>query len=236
MTVGSVDNARSGSVFITDYDRGIITTLGGVTSTDGSSYVIKNIPGVHAPPNYEGVPIYFDKGDDTIQTQILPSFVIRRDSMTPAMSRWHLGAIEYSVPAINAVPVTVVHPITGEVIATGWDRYEQKPQAVPFDLTYNIEIRARFRNNLDVAANAMLLHAMRVYQPYTRVAIKDSLNDTRYYTAFTESQTAADIMSNISDRENNFNLSVRIEAELDLNDPYVVSVMKTFVSTNLTVR
>jgi hypothetical protein len=111
------------------------------------------------------------------------------------------------------------------VIAQGFDTYELKSQAVPYDLLYTIEIRARYRNNLKVEGMKMFRYVMSRYQPYTQVAVTDSLGDTRYYDAFNETETAVDIMPDIEGKEANFNVTLRVEGELDLNDPNKIRVV-----------
>ena len=214
---------RTGGVFLDDFDRGVIVTMGGEIMGDGEDtyYAIKNVPGVEAPPDFEGVPIYFSLSDEVLQERILPSWIVRRDSITPAMSRWHQGMIPYRIPAPGAKLVEVINPRTGEVSATGYTEYEQKVQEVPFDFLYNIQIRTRYRNNLGVAALKMLRFTLRTYQPYTQVLVIDSEGKRRSYDAFMETPSAQDTMTTVADREIKFNITLRVEGELDLNDPFV---------------
>lgn len=228
-TVLSRDNERTGDIWITDFDRGVITTLGGCVNTIGDMYVI-DVPGVSPPPptgetEFEGVPVYFAFPDEVIDPKILPSFVVRRDDITPAMSRWHPGAQQYNVPTANANPVDINNPRTGDLIASGFDKYEDKSQAVPFDLMYTIQIRARYRNNLKVEAMKMLHHTLKRYPPYSIVYVKDSNDEVRSYTAFMESPSALDTKPDVAGRETNFNVTLRVEAELDLKDPVVSTAL-----------
>ncbi len=82
----------------------------------------------------------------------------------------------------------------------------------------------------------MLQYLMKHYQPYTRVGVLDSLGELRYYNAFTESPSGVDIMPDITGKEANFNLTLRVEGELDLNDPFVVKSMSKLATLNLTPR
>lgn len=223
---------RTGQVFIEDFDRGVVQTLGAVVNCAGDTYVIKDIPGVCPPPDAEGVPVYFAFSDETYDKKILPSFVIRRDSVSPAMSRWHLGSVSYTVPAKGATQLVARNPRTGDVIATGYDSYEEQDQAVPFDILYTIQIRARFRNNLQVEGLKMLRYAMRIYQPYTMVRVNDSLGEVRTYDAFMESPSAVDVRQDVAGREANWNLSLRVEAELDLNDPFAIKTLTSLPTIN----
>jgi len=232
----SQENERNGDVWLSDFDRGVITTLGGVVNTIGDMYVV-DVLGVSPPPptgniEFEGIPIYFAFPDETIDPKILPSFVIRRDDITPAMSRWHPGNEQYRVPATSASPVTILNPRTGDTMAEGFDQYENKAQAVPFDLMYTIQIRARYRNNLKVEAMQMLRHTLKRYPPYTTVYLKDSNDDLRSYTAFMESPSALDTKPDVAGRETNFNITLRVEAELDLNDPVVQRAMSGLPTVN----
>jgi len=216
---------RTGIVGLVAFDRGVVETLGSIVNDIGDTYIIPEIPNVSPPPEYQGVPVYFAFPDETIDHKILPSFVIRRDSISWAMARWHLGNTQYRVPAPNAHQSTVYHPITGQPLKTGFDKYEEKDQAIPTDLLYTIQIRARYRNNLGVEGMQMLDYALRKYQPYTTVYIRDSLGDTRGYDAFNESPNAVDAMTDVANRTTSFNISLRVEAELDLNDPYTVAAL-----------
>ena len=236
MHVLSKDNARTGDVWLSDFDRGVITSLGGVVNTVGDMYVV-DVPGVSPPPQtgeieFEGIPVYFAFPDETIDPKILPSFVVRRDEMTPAMSRWHPGNQQYQVPAPGANSVTITNPRTGDTIATGFDSYEDKSQAVPFDLLYTVQIRARYRNNLKVEAMQMLRFTLKRFPPYCTVYIKDSEGDLRSYTTFMESPSALDTKPDVAGRETNFNVTLRIEAELDLNDPQLRKAMTSLPTFN----
>jgi hypothetical protein len=211
---------RTGEVALEDFDRGVVVTLGGEVNSAGTAYVIKNVPGTSAPPDFDGIPIYFAFPDEVLEDLILPCWVVRRDSITPAMSRWHQGMRPYRIPAPGATTVEVTHPVTGEVTATGFSHYEESVQAVPFDLLYNIQIRARYRNNLRVPAMKMLTFTLKRYQPYTQVEVMDTMDKRRTYDAFMETPAAQDTQTNVADREIRFNVTLRVEAELDLNDPY----------------
>lgn len=231
-------STRTGIVFIQDFDRGVIESLGAVQDSKSQRYVINNIDGVSTPPSnadisYEGIPVFFAWPDDVIDEKIVPAFVIRRDDMSPAMARWHLGSQQYWIPAPDSTPIAVKNRITGDVVATGYSDYEYQDQAVPFDLTYTIQIRARYRNNLRVEGLKMLRYLMRTYQPYTRIFVKDSLNATRTYDAFVENPSVFDDVTDIATRMTGFNILMRVEAELDLNDPVVTKVLAGYPQINM---
>lgn len=230
----------TGTVGLRHFDQGVVETLGAVVV--GDNYYLtaheKLRPGLVIPdgpmrptPGKTGIPVTFAYPDETYEHWRMPCIVIRRDDLTPAMQRWHPGAQQYRAPAPGALPITVTD---GRRTVSGWDRYEQLPQAVPFDITYTISIMARYRGigvNQPVGevldgtaspkaqANALLDHVMRVYQPYSKVIVRDSIGDLRSYEAFMEAMSHLDQVAEVTDRVIGFAVTVRVEAELDLNDP-----------------
>lgn len=226
---------RTGEVLLEDFDRGVVVTLGGVVNEAETHYVIKDVPGISAPPDFEGVPVYFAFPDEVLEDLILPCWVVRRDSISPAMSRWHQQMLTYRIPAPGAREITVTNPRTGEVTATGYSHYEQKNQATPFDLLYNIQIRARYRNNLEVPAMKMLTFTLRQYPPYCQVEVMDTMEKRRTYDAFMETPSAQDTQTNVADREIRFNVTLRVEAELDLSDPYVQRALGENPTVNMSI-
>jgi hypothetical protein len=59
---------------------------------------------------------------------------------------------------------------------------------------------------------------MRTYQPYCEVRIRDSIGDVRGYESFCEGPSHLDEVSEVVERVIGFALTLRVEAELDLND------------------
>lgn len=68
-------------------------------------------------------------------------------------------------------------------------------------------------------------YAVRKYQPYTTLYLKDSIGDVRSYDAFNESPNPQDSKTDVANRSINFNISLRVEAEIDLNDPYTIQAL-----------
>jgi len=67
--------------------------------------------------------------------------------------------------------------------------------------------------------NQLLDYVLRIYAPYCTVAVSDSLGDLRSYHAFMESISHLDELGEVTGRMIGFALTLRVEAELDLNDP-----------------
>jgi hypothetical protein len=132
--------ARTGTVSLRDFDQGVVETLGAVAGAD--AYYL-TIPGVDPPPKMPGLPVVYSFPEDTQIHHFIPSLLVRRDTMDPAMQRWHPGSGQYRAPGDGALPRKIAMP--GGVVVQGYDRYEELAQAIPFDFGYTIQIYARHR-------------------------------------------------------------------------------------------
>jgi hypothetical protein len=217
--------ARNGEVGLREFDEGVKLTLG-ATVIDSNYYIpvgegaLKN---VCPPRGLPGIPLIFNMPDDTVEEFKLPQIVIRREDISPANQRWHsTGAQKYRAPAFGASPLTVTLPGGREV--SGWDAYEDAPQAKPFDITYSIVVMARNRGGRNESgprnqANALFHHMMRCFPPYGLLFVVDTIGDLRTYEAFAESASIEDEILEVTGRQVGFVLSLRVEAEIDLDDP-----------------
>lgn len=102
------------------------------------------------------------------------------------------------------------------------------PQAIPYDIMYQISVRARFRgapgNRNQV--NALFGHVMRVFPPYSKIDVVDSIGDLRGYEAFNEGISNIDVIAEVQDRTLGMALTIRVEGELDLKDPQTVPTVR----------
>ena len=218
--LGFQDN---GIVTLRDFDAGVIETLKAVPTKENgiNGYFIPyETIGVEAPPGLPGIPVVFAYPEDQFQRYKLPMIVVRRDSMEAAMQRWHPGATQFRAPAKNADPLTVGANI-------GYTKMNSRPQAVPYDLLYTIIIVSKYRgggeksNTAPIAhLNALLWHVQKIYPPYSKVYVKDSTGDYRSYSVFVDNITSSDESIAVADRVVGFEMPIRIEGELDLNDAY----------------
>lgn len=207
--------ARVGEVNLRDFDQGVVETLGATIT--GDNYFL-SISGVSPPPGSPGVPVTFANPEDIFEKWKIPVLVIARDDISPAMSRWHPGLGEYSAPARGANPVSITTPAG---TFARFDRYEEQMQAVPFDIMYTLSIQARYRSSLQNMSNAILKYVLKVYTPYCRVLVKDSLGDVRSYDAFMEGISSLDEVREVTERQMGFAVTLRVEGELNLPDPEV---------------
>jgi hypothetical protein len=255
----TLGTSPAGFVGLRNFDEGVVRTLKAeVHESDTgkgprSNYFIssKLLP-VTPPPGLPGVPITFSHPEDVWERYRQPVIVIRRDDISPAMSRWHPGMVTWRAPAVGAQPleVTLGAGTFTETTLKGFDAYEEKQQAVPFDITYTISILARHRGKGPIPprndptgftgaagsprnqVNKILDYVLRIYAPFSQVLVRDSLDDIRRYSSFMEAISHLDEVPEVTERVLGFALTLRVEAELDLGDP----VTRKAVSSPLTIR
>jgi hypothetical protein len=231
--------ARTGFVNLRSFDEGVVETMGatldegqsdyflhlGDVSTDG----IDPLPSSHfhrgpvdPRPGLPAIPVTFSFPEEVFKKYSIPMILVRRDDVAPALERWHPGMLQYRTTGRGALPV-VYQPTPNMTPQEGFDRAEQVEQAAPFDLSYTVSIVARNRGSAGIRnqANRVFDHVLRIYQPYCRVLVRDSIGDMRSYSAFMEGVSHLDEVAEVTDRVIGFAISLRIEGELDLNDPVI---------------
>jgi hypothetical protein len=211
-------DGRTGRVRLEDFDVGVATTIGSVLvniERDGElvqTYAV-GIEGVTGPDEYEGlIPVSMADPEDAFQDQFLPQIVISRGAISPAMARWFPGGFEYQVPARNA------EQIPGPGGRSMPTLVEKKYWTYPFEITYDLHLRAKLRWQAD----RMLFHVGRYYWAYGQIFLRDSEGEERGYYAFAESIDSLSEITDIADRLQGHTISLRVEAELDFQEPVVL--------------
>jgi len=212
-----VAGGRTGRVFLRNFDEGVVTTLGGelvLIELDGEQvqdYAVR-INGVQGPEAWGGmVPVIFQNPEDVYQDGVMPHIAVSRTAITPAMNRWNPMGRAYMVPAGDG------ETHRGSDGQQYPKRVEIATYPYPYDISYDLHLRGRRRSEADL----MLLHVGRYFFPYGQVFLKDSEGDERGYYAFQESIDNLDEVAAIADRTLGHTLSLRVEAELDFNDPWI---------------
>lgn len=212
---------RNGSVFIREFDQGIVTTLGAtlIEDKDGQGNYYVNIPNVAPPIDKPGIPVVFAFPEDVWDKHFLPSFVVRRDDIVSAMERWHPGEYQYRVPATTAHPVEVTLP--GQGVVTNWTEREELVQAEPVDILYTVSVMARHRQGINgrLEANEMFRWVLARFNHYGALLVYDSLGDSRTYEVFREGISNLDGLVDVTGRTIGYAVSLRVEAELDIHAP-----------------
>ena len=230
--------APNGEVTIEDFDRGVVETLGAVirefprlegravrSLPDEAYFLI--IDTVRPPPGLPGVPVYFGDGEDVAERTLVPYVLVKPAGLTPAMHRFHPTTAEYRAPAPTARMV-------GASGRLGADRFVEKQQAHPFDISYTIDVIAKRRTTARSrergasplpetveggSGNSLLQWVLQVYPAYCGVNVLDTAGDYRVYSAFMEGVTRLDQATEVGDRVVGFSLTLRVEGELDLDPP-----------------
>ena len=267
IAVGNLERRAEGTsptgiVGLRNFDAGVVKTIGGevhdVDTGKGlhSNYYLPptDVLPVEPAPGLPGIPITFSHPEDVYARYRQPVIVVRRDDLSPAMSRWHPGHKSYRAPAQKAKPVSVTFdPGTRvERSVSGFDSYETKDTGVPFDVTYTITILARHRGKGPLPkkgvptgftgaagsprnqVNLLLDHVLRRTAPYCQIFVEDSLGDLRKYSGFMEAVSHLDEVPEVTERVLGFAVTLRVEAELDLSDPVVHQAVQT-LTTRTTV-
>lgn len=225
-------DGRTGLVFLEDYDVGLATTIGGelidvVFDREKASVFALRVPGVTGPDFYEGlVPIIMEAPEDAFVANLLPQIVIARGSITPDMARWFPGGREYMVPAHRAETVEASYSGLGErsrdqsTIRTGVkgpSKVEIKAWALPFEISYDLHVRARLRSQADKLFRVLGA----VLWKFGQIRLRDSEGDERGYYAFLESIDQLSDIGDIAERMMGHTFSLRVEAELDFHEPFL---------------
>ena len=223
--------APNGEVYLDDFDRGVIETLGAtVEEYDGPrgsklrAHFWK-LPSVQSPPGYPGVPVILGPAEDYHRYKI-PYILVVPSNPQAALQRWHPGMIEYRAPAPGARPLTVAG-------RTGFDRYVEKQQAHPFDLPYTLSIITK-RATMPQASsrgpdhgpvgrveggssNQLLTEVLRVYPAQFGMNVLDSAQDYRTYSGSMTGISRTDRTNEPGDRVMGYDVSIVIYGELDLD-------------------
>lgn len=234
---------QTGTVGIRNFDEGMVLTLGAFVEDNEQGvpkYWVKVNSGeggdvVCGPPGSPGVPVVFAIPEDTTQDFKYPFILVQRSDITAAMERWQPAATQYRAPAKGALPASVTTPF-GTV--SGFSKMEQLAQAIPFDITYTVQVRGRYRGSTGQRnqVNGLFAHVLRIFPPYGKVNVIDSIGDLRGYEAFNEGIANLDQAGEVGDRELGYALTIRVEAELDLKDPVTIQTVKrplTISTSNL---
>jgi hypothetical protein len=218
---------RTGLVFLEDFDLGLARTIGAKLTPielDGevTQVFAVDIPGVAGPDLYQGlVPVQMSEAEDVYADMVLPQIVIFRTAINPAMQRWFPGGYEYQTPAKNAQTVTAGNGVQGPSLV------ERKDWTLPYDISYDIHIRCRRR----FQADRILLYLQRYVWAYGQIYLTDSEGDERGYYAFKESVDQLNELTDISDRSVGHTISLRVEAELDSKNPYILKTQYNIVDS-----
>jgi hypothetical protein len=221
-------NEKIGDVFIREYDVGMYLTLG-AEKINGRRYIPQNkLPGVTPPLFSEftgdeaqigqpmpGIPVIFGNPSTAVQRYLIPCIRIKREDPSPALERWHSEHLKYRAPADGQSKVTVNY--RGQDIE-GYSKYEEQKGAPTTDIPYTLTIESAGKK-ARTHAQAMLKYCMKFFWPHGKLRVIDTFGRERLYTVHGEGPSELTSASDIRDRTVIYALSLRVQGELDLDDP-----------------
>ena len=211
-----------GTLWVDDFDRGVVTTLGGEIvsySRDGEvrkAYAIDIDDYVSDFSELEGrVPVSFVNPTEVYRPHVLPCIVIRRSSMNPAFERKAWYGILGRKPAVGAVQKTVKNENNEDV--QGYDKYTYQWRATPFDIQYDVQAMCQAKYGAMNVGLVMLKHVLKRFEPpWFRLTVVDSKGETRNYDAGDLTVENTSELADIANRLISHTISFTVRAELDL--------------------
>lgn len=222
---------------LTDFDRGVVVTLGGElvdVEVDGDirqMYALQ-CPGLRELPDQANmpedlrqipylpdgyVPIFFAHPEAVFQNYILPCVVVRRTNLSPNFERAPWFGYQ-RVPALDANPVAVRIGPGGQDFVHGFDKYVSRWNPVPFDIGYEVQVLARLQ--LD-AVPLLTCVLRRTRPPWFSVAVFDDGGCRRLYDSGPVEVTDISELVDVADRTIGWTISFDVRGELDLHDSAV---------------
>lgn len=234
MPIRATHFQRNGSIFVKNFDEGIFRSLGTFVDTSRTRDIPVRLLTIkdaefqtgfdeehNVPVVTDTIPVVFNTPESVFSALILPMAVIRRDTITPDLARWHPESYEYQVPAAGSKVVNIPDTVPVE---QGAAFLERKVRSWPVDITYTIEIVARYRDD----ANIVLRKVLTTFQPYSNITVLDSLKEVRTYLAVNEGWNDLTELLDIVGRVVGYSVSILVEGELDLNDPETLKTVEKF--------
>lgn len=213
-----------GTVSLRDFDAGAVITAGGeivnyeVDGVSRAAYGIP-VPGVDGDGRIKNyVPCLFGNAEDKYQPNILPSFIFKRSSLTPAFERHPWVHTPGRKPAQGATLRTVqvgIDALGNPITVQGYDKYTWQSGAIPFDISYDVEVRGR----LQADSLKMLHFLLRLYRaPWFVFKVFDTLGDERHYDAGELSISNTSELAGVGDRVISWTVSFTARAEFNLDE------------------
>lgn len=216
-------NSVVGEVDLRSFDQGVMTTLNAIyggQSADAVPAPCYTIPVLMPDGTTRYVPAYFDQPEAIFQKMIFPFVSIHREDVVLAMHRWmNVGQLEYKA-GVSGTQISV-RQSNGSVVS-GFSSYQAQIQPFPYDIPYTISCFDRYEN----LVQPILKYILRSFPPLGKLFVSDSLGLPRTYEAYQEGSIAnlQELIDPVQ-RVRGYALSIRVEGELDLADPYTTSAV-----------
>lgn len=214
--------ASRGELHISHFDRAVFDELGAefypFPNPDQHELLEKQmrqmrVEGVNGAGDDDRVVVVWGFPSDVFNRYVLPGINVDRTGWDEDGERKTPPKVgrKYKVPSDNAERVKRVNPATGEVFK-GYDEYVQRLNPDPYELVYDIEVRARYQSQ----ANALQRAVRRSIRDRTEIEVEDTEGAESRFTVFRDGgpKDAGDYVDTLH-RYHAYVLSYRVEAELD---------------------
>lgn len=221
---------KVGSVGVREFDLGVVQTMGCIpdlTDRNAPCYVLPE-PGesslsqscstTASSEAAQRVKVFFSQPEQIFRLKIYPFITINRDEMTPSTTRYMgVEQMDYR-KGVSGTQATAFGK-------QGFTEYENKLSAQPYDFVYTISIFDRY----EAGAQAILHRVLKLFPPIGRLNVIDSLGVSRSYDAYMEGgvvslQEAIDPVT----RVRGYAITLRVEGEIDLTEPYTTGAVTDF--------
>ena len=173
------------NITLRNFDHGIVHTLGAQQESD--NYYLR-LPSIIDP-----ITVLMAAPEDVFENYILPSVVLRRDTIELDLQRFSGYIIGWHQQISNT-------------------RAIEKHAAWPFNITYDIQVFARYKTE----ALHIFHYIMGRIVPFHYIRVVDSQGNECTYDAIVEGFSVLDEIADVADRIAGFSMSLRVIGEIDL--------------------
>lgn len=175
------------------------------------SYYCVRIAGVDGPDRFGGMcPVIYRNPQELVADYMVPCFCVVPSAPEPDSARM-MGVMDgVRVPAAGAQARTITK-MDGSTVS-GFTAYEDFGISFPFNMTYEVECRAKKRGQ-DVL---MFMHLLRKFPLNRGYVLVQHERDVRSYTVFLEGTSDLTEVADVVNRTPGKSVSVRVEGELDI--------------------
>jgi hypothetical protein len=209
-----------GTLFYDNFDEAILDALGADLLLPDRGDDFKGVArqvkvdGVEGTARDGRVIVGMDMPESTYNAQALPGINIRRTSEELDRNRMvgDISGKKYRLPDPGGSAVDVPGR-GGEMVAVA-SHYRERRHAVPENINYDIEVRARYpREALRLLRFIRRRIHHRMYLP-----VADSHGDVSSFTIFLEGQANTSDVADVLDRYKSYIVSYRVEGQVDVYD------------------
>lgn len=223
------DDQQRGDLHVVHYDRAVLDALSDAffpfPNPDRHRLLNKEmrqvgIEGVNGNGEDDRVVVTWQYPSSVFNDYILPGINVERSGFDEDGERKTPPRVgrKYRVPADNANRVERTNPYTGETV-TGYDEYVQRLNPGVYELTYDVEVRARRES----AAQTMSRFVRRSIRDRCEIEVYDSKGVPSRFTVFMDGgPTDASDYTDMLNRYSGYIISYRVEAEVDEWDEHSV--------------